>query len=414
MQTKLRLVAAMSAVTLLMVACGSDTKTTTSSSSSATAGSSGGAAPSGEPWVIAAVIPLSGASAPFFTPALATYQAGVDYLNAHGGIAGRPVKIETLDSAGAPAQAISVLTSYLDSHTPQMVMAGQTSALSAPMLPILTQRKIFSSASTVAQELNDPAKYPYHFPAPPTTDQVESALATYLGQQSYKKLAFLGPDNASGQSAQAAFQKAASSSGLTVTSVLMDPTSVDATAQLNKLKDSGPDVLVLDGYGAFAGVFLKTKARLSWNVPTVADETFAANNLGDLATADDLKGVKLQFFAFGIKDDPASKTPVAQFLLDAMKKAGATTNAFWANAVNWNSMVLAKMAGDKAGSGADGPALAKALETFQEIPADLKDMFFGAPKLGFSSTNHAPQWTASDFTFLNAGPLEDGLLVPQR
>jgi branched-chain amino acid transport system substrate-binding protein len=432
----LKFAALVGVAALAATACGGDNSSTsktsapavttaapTSGPSTSGTGTSGGstapsgatttpAPPSGEPWVIAAVIPLSGPTAPFFTSALNTYKGAVKYLNENlGGIAGRPVTLETIDSAGQPAQAVSALQSYLDSHTPQMVIASQVSALSAPLLPILTNKKIFSSASTVAKELNDPAKYPYHFPAPPTTDQVESAAATYLKEQGFKKVAFLGPNNASGQSSLAALQAAAPANGLEITSALMDPTSLDATPQLTQLKDSNPDVLLMNGYGGFAGVFLKGKTKIGWDVKSVGDETFAANDLGGVASSSDIKGLKLQFFAYSIKGDPGSTTPVAQYLLNALGPKNNTP--LWAQALNWNFFILAKMAGDKAGASADGPALADALQTFQEIPAELKASFFGDPKLGFSSTNHTPQWQPTDWTWTNAGPLENSLLVPQ-
>jgi branched-chain amino acid transport system substrate-binding protein len=408
----LKTVGVLAVALMVLAACGSDKKTTSGAASGGASQSSSGGAPSGKPWVIAAVIPQSGAAAASFTSAVVTAKAGADYLNQHGGIAGRPVQLDLIDSAGTPAQAISALTAYLDSHTPQMVIAGPVSSLVQPVLPILMPRKVFSMGSTVAQELNDPSKYPYYFPAVPTTTQVEEALAGYLKGKSYKKAAFLGPDNASGQSALAAFKAAAQTAGLQETDALMDPTSVDATAQLSQLRSASPDVLVMDGFGAFAGVFLKSKARLSWDIPTVADETFAANNLGQQATVDDLKNVTLQFFSFSIKGDPDADRPVAKFLLNALTTAGATGTAFWANAVNWNIFPLAKLAGDKAGPDADGTALTKALESYQDLPANIKDLFFGAPKLGYSTTNHAPLWQTSDFKFVNAGPLENTLLVP--
>jgi len=354
---------------------------------------------------------MSGALAPSFTAAIAVYKAEVAFVNQHGGIAGRPVKLDLIDSAGTPAQAISALQAYLDKTTPQMVVPGQVTALITPVLPLITQKKLFSAGTSVAKELNDPTKYPYYFALSPTTDQVESAEVAHLKGLGFSKLAFLGPDNASGRSALAAFKVAAGSAGATVTSALMDPTSLDATAQLSQLQSAKPDVLVLDGYGPFAGVFLKTRTKLSWDVTTEADETFSANDLAAQSSPADIKGVKMQFFSYSVKGDQASSTPAAQ-VVEGVLAATANPTPLWPQAQNWDLLLLGKIAGDKAGPDADGTALKNALESVDAIPASVKDYFFGTPELAYSSTNHAPKWLASDFSWYNAGTLQSGLLVP--
>ena len=242
---------------------------------------------------------------------------------------------------------------------------------------------------------------------------VEESLIEALAAKGYKKAAFIGPDNGSGQSSLVAFQNAAKAKGMTVESVLADPTLVDVTPQLSKLKDANPDVIVYNGFGALSGVILKSKAKMSWDIPTYGDETFAANNLGTLASVDDLKGLVLQFFTFGTKGDPATQGATHKALYAALDKAGDTkVTAFWSAAINWNNLVTMKMAVDKAGYEATPEQLAKALESFQTIPAEYKDLWFGEPTLGYSATNHSPKWAAKDFYLVNAGPLEGGLLVP--
>jgi branched-chain amino acid transport system substrate-binding protein len=432
-RTKRALVVAITgALALTVAACGSDddsssdtvaatsaasegTETTaagtTAASSETTAASAEPAEPTGDPWVIAAMYPMSGPTAPFYTSTLVMLDEAVTLINDNGGIAGRPLEIEKLDSAGTPQQATTVLQSYLSSNTPQAVMPGPVTALVQPVLPILTEKGIFATAGTAAKELNDPAQYPTYFPVTPTTTQIEEALVAHLESEGFSKPAFMGPDNASGASALAAFEEAAKAKNMTVSSVLVDPAAVDATAQLAKLKDSSPDVLIFTGFGAFGGVALKSKAKMNWDIPMYGDETFAANDLGKLATPEDLKDLKLQFFQWSVKGDPGSETPTATALLDAFAANGGLSTAFWANALTFNAVVNAKIAGDAAGPDATGEELTKALEAVQEIPENVKDLFFAGPELGYSSTNHTPLWQASDFSFVNAGPLENGLMV---
>ncbi|MCU1343773.1 MAG: hypothetical protein JWL70_39 [Acidimicrobiia bacterium] len=391
---------------------------TTAGSGGATATTAGGAGgtfkpPSGKPWSIVVVVPLSGATASFYTSVKPLYTAMVKYINDNkGGFAGRPGTIEFLDNAGVPAQGVTVLQQYLDSHTPDMVMPGPVSAQALPVLPLVSQKKLFSLAGAASAALNDPTKYPTFFPVVPTTDQIESGVVGYAKAQGYKKLAFLGPDNASGHGAQDSIKKAAAAAGVSVDTALMDPTLVDATAQMSTLQAGKPDTLVLDGFGPTVGVFLKTKSKLKWNIPTLADETFAAGDLAQFASASDLVGTKLQFFDFDIKGNPKAETPLVKIMQQEAINA-KVTSPLWSPLLTLNAFGLAKMAADTAGAAADdGTALTKALESTQAIPDNLVDIFFGHPALGLSATNHALQWSAQDFTWVNAGPLDKLLLVP--
>ncbi len=99
---------------LLLAACGGDDDTATTAASGATEGSIATGAATGEPIIIGAAVDLAGNMAPFDAPALTAAQITIDKINAAGGVRGRPLKMEVIDTKLDPAQtktaAVDLLT----------------------------------------------------------------------------------------------------------------------------------------------------------------------------------------------------------------------------------------------------------------------------------------------------------------
>lgn len=384
-----------------VVACGSRSDSGSGSSSSAGNGT----------FNFLVMLPLSGSLSSIGGADKAAITASVDQVNSEGGILGKQVAATFIDSTGTSSQAVAALQKELTSGKKyDYVLNGATSTEAVPTLPFLTQSKVVSCTSASANALNDPTKAPYHFITASIATRNGEVLADALKQKGYKNIAGMFPDTELGHSNRDAAKAAAQAAGLTLTTVDVDPAALDLSPQMSQLKSQNPDVLVLDGFGPIAGVMVKSRTKLGWAVPTMGDDTFAVNNFSQLADATDFKGVSLSTQLLNVTDSEVTKGDNFKTYAAALGKQ--TTDLSFAAEVyadNYSCLLLGRAAAEKAGS-TDPDKMKAAMEQLSSA-ADVKGWFI-SKNIGFSATNHAPQYSPDDSTVVLAGKRVNGLLVP--
>lgn len=102
-------------------------------------GSSGGnsAAEAMKGFDVVAVVALTGPVAASAKATTEGLQAAIDSINASGGVLGQQATLTVLDDAGDPTKSVTLLQSYLDKNTPQLVIPGNNSNQALAMLPVL-------------------------------------------------------------------------------------------------------------------------------------------------------------------------------------------------------------------------------------------------------------------------------------
>lgn len=415
--------AAVSFAAVMMVAvvagCGSSGGSSSSESSSGgsteesgstTAAGSGEESGSGEPFKVVELAPLSGELQPLGEAQLAGAEAAQEVINAEGGILGREVEFEAIDDAGTSAQAVSQAQAIVSSgEHPDLVLPGSTSGETIPILPIFTAAKIWQIGWATSPLANDPEKYPNYFGNSQNGTEEAKSLLAYLEEKGWSKVAAIYPNNELGKTALEEFEAIAEPAGIEITSELVDPESLDVTPALTKLRNSNPQALIAGGaIGPIAGVILKTKTKLGWEIPTIGDASFAANNFGELVPPQDLKGLVLQLVDFEVLGNPAQKTPAfKKFQKALLKRVPEPPFALSSYAISWGSFALADAAATKAGT-TELDAVTEALESMKVEEAPL---WFQTKQLNFSPTNHYPDYS-EDLIFVPAGPRKLGSVAP--
>jgi branched-chain amino acid transport system substrate-binding protein len=158
-----RLATLLTALTLLVAACGGNGG---EGAGEATGGEAGGGqtAPAdggGEPIVIGAIFDLSGATADVGTPFADGVQAYVDWLNNDGGIEGRPVELLSADYAYDVANAEQLYSQYVSEGAVAFSGWG-TGDTEALRTRVASDEVPFVSAS-YSEQLTDPQETPYNF-----------------------------------------------------------------------------------------------------------------------------------------------------------------------------------------------------------------------------------------------------------
>lgn len=368
----------------------------------------------GDTFKLLAVLSVSGANSQTGgIPSRQALEAGIEILNKQGGIKGKQIQMDVVDMASDPTKGVANVQSYLADHDkPDAVFGGQYSAESLPLAPILTQAELLQMSSSITPSLDNPQKFPYAFQQSIPIATIIDVLATHLAGQGYKTVGYAAGDDESGHSAVDAFTKVAASKGLTVVPGFVPPGSVDATATLERIRASNPDVLVLNGVGPAAATLLKSRTNLGWTIPTVGEGTaFAANDLGKISSPADWNNVTVQTPNWQVAGSNILSVPAFKTFLDTYKAKNQITIGMGGLVCIYENLIAIKAAAEAATT-TGGADLAKAMESFgpTPIPASISSLWIGPGGLGASAQHHSNQaWGTGDFTFVPAQALQDGM-----
>jgi branched-chain amino acid transport system substrate-binding protein len=396
-----------------VAACSSSGGGSSSSTSDAAAGSSAGASAdsSSGGLTVLDIAAQSGILAEVGKDQEYGVKAAVAAVNAAGGVNGKPVTVTYVDDASTGTQAVSVLAQALSSGSPpDVVFPGSTSTETVPLAPILMKDKIFTVTHSATTTLSDVSKFPYLFGTIFPAAHMEGTLASELISKGFKKVAIVSSDDELGQSGASALQAALQAGGVSASVELVPDTSVDATPQLEALKAANPDVLVIDNFGPSAAAVLKARAELGWTIPTYGSENLAADNLSQIATPAELKGITILCLTYGVIGNPAQQTTAFKTFYQGVTALNGGQFTFGINdeIVGWDDVIVAAAAANKAHS-TNAAAMQAAAESLTTADAPL---WLGPVPIGYSATNHYPVYGPSVWVYVPAGGTLDGSVKP--
>lgn len=336
-------------------------------------------------------------------------KAGVDAVNASGGIDGRNVTITVIDDQADPTVAVTKLREAIAKDKPDLVLNSGPSTVADATLPILKQNGILSFSLTPTATSGDPKEFGLNFDLGDTGGQMRSYLP-YFEQQGYDSVAILHSSSSYGEAfgddAEATFGDAVEVVG----NREYDVAALDVSAQLEAIKSKNPDALVLDAYGAPLGYILKGIAKLGWDVPIIGNTSVSATGLISTAPPSGLLGTsQLRNLVMHVYKSTAHD-PAATEVVEAVTrmKAFGDIKATLILAYNYDAPLLVQAAAKKAGS-SDPEQLAKALEdpaVQESAPTAVLSRY------NFTAEQHSAQPLPAEFTFIAPSALKDGQFQP--
>lgn len=176
-----RIVALVIAAALALAACGSDdddsadtdppaddattaaVATTTGQSAAATepdgtAASSDASAPSGDPIVIGAAIDQTSFMAPFDEPPVVAAQLTIEAINAAGGVLGRPLELQVIDTQLQPEQTLSAAIDLLDGGA-EILMVTCDVDFATPAIQEALERGVLAIAACIGTDQMGPNRF---------------------------------------------------------------------------------------------------------------------------------------------------------------------------------------------------------------------------------------------------------------
>ncbi len=359
----------------------------------------GGSAFAADEIVIGHLADITGPTSAVGKPYADGVQAYADWINAHGGINGKKVRLLRSDYAYKIPEALNL---YKKFKTVDRVLAiqgwgtGDTEALTK----MVAKDKIPYFSASYSAHLTDPKKSPYNFfIAADYTTQLRAGLKYIMDNWKEKrkpKLAFIYPDHPYGKAPIPGGKKYAEELGFEIVGEEnVGLRAIEATTQLLNLKKNEPDFAWIGGTTPSTAVILKDAKKLGMKTKFLINIWGNDENLIKLAGDAANGALGLQAAAVYGDDVPGMKT-----IMEVTNGQHQMTHFIR----GWVSMMVMCEGLKRADAAGDltGPGLKKALETLR----DFDTQGLTAP-ITYTSTDHRPNMSAKIYEY------QDGKMVYQ-
>jgi branched-chain amino acid transport system substrate-binding protein len=169
-----------------------------------------------------------------------------DWINARGGILGRPVQLLIEDNKSDPKEAATAAEKLIVRDKVPVMVGAWGSSMTLAAMPKLEEYGVpmvveTSSAATITRRGN-----PWIFRISPPSEMEAVGLERYLKDFDIKQADFLAVNTDWGRGSVSAFGDLLKKSGAAVGTVeFMDQSATDMNAQITKIKGGGGDTLFL-------------------------------------------------------------------------------------------------------------------------------------------------------------------------
>ena len=224
------------------------------------------AARSAEPIRIAPSAPMTGNYAEYGQNFQRAIGIAVEWINAAGGIKGRPIVIEAGDSKGDPKEAAALAQKFTSDNTIVAEIGDFTSTACMSAQPIYDRAGMVQLSPTSSHPEFAP-KSQWSFGIVGTQAGEGPFMAKYAVQKlAKKKIAILYINNDWGIATKDYFEKAAKDMGAEIVAIeSFFERDKDFTGVLTKLRGTKPDALFIPAMYNEGALISKQREKLGWN-----------------------------------------------------------------------------------------------------------------------------------------------------
>jgi branched-chain amino acid transport system substrate-binding protein len=219
------------------------------------------------PYVIGAVLSLTGTYAGLGEPEQNTIKMEVDRINAAGGIDGHELKVVYEDDGTDPAKAVAATTRLIDQEKVIAIIGATGTGQSMGMRTEIDRAgipQVSIAGGTVITSDFDPLV----FQTPWSNSLVVPFTMEYLKKQGITKIAIVTDTGGFGADGQAVLKAQAPKFGITIVSEqTFNPGDTDMTSQLTTLKGTDAQAVVMWNAGKEAAIVAKNMQQLGMKIP---------------------------------------------------------------------------------------------------------------------------------------------------
>ena len=243
----------------------------------------GGEEPAKEPYVIGAVLSLTGAQAGLGGPEKNAIEMEVARINEEGGINGHELVVIIEDDASDQDQAVARATKLIEQDNVLAIIGSTGTGQSMAMRAVITEAGIpqvsLAGSMIITQDFS-----PLVFQTPWSNALVVATTLEYLKEQGYTKIGLITEDTGFGKDGRALVTEKAAEYGLTVVSdQVFKPADTDMTGQLTVIKSAGADVVLMWSSVAASSTIPKNMKQLGMGIPLVGSHGIARQEFVDSA-----------------------------------------------------------------------------------------------------------------------------------
>ena len=221
-----------------------------------------------EPYEINAIMPLTGSAAFLGQTLLQALKLVEKRTNETGGIHGRPLKFVIADDQSNPQIDVQLLSPLITKHVPIVIDGGPVATCRASM-PLVANGPVIYCLS--------PALYPpsgsYAFSTSGSSEDETHALVNFMRSKKWARVAIISPTDATGQEFDRVIRLLMAlpeNRGMEIVSFEhFSPSDISVAAQVSKVKDSKPDVVMAWGTGAATATEYRALKDAGLDVPVV-------------------------------------------------------------------------------------------------------------------------------------------------
>ncbi|HEY5340670.1 MAG TPA: ABC transporter substrate-binding protein [Candidatus Aquilonibacter sp.] len=228
------------------------------------------AAPSGAPYVINVIAPMTGSGAFLGKDYKEAFDALEIAINRSGGIAGRPVKFQLADSQTSGQVGLQLANAFIAKHAQVFIDGGPSTVCNATVPVVQDTGPVDYCLSPVIR----PKSGSYIFSAGmPSADQAKITLR-FLKAKGLTKIGELSSTDSTGADLEKQVDTALSSSEFKGIDVVVrdhfNPTDIGVSAQIAHIKSASPQVVLIWGTGTPFGTALRGASDGGIEVPIVS------------------------------------------------------------------------------------------------------------------------------------------------
>lgn len=276
---------------------------------------------------IGGIFSLSGPAAPFGIPERDIVEILAKKLNDDGGIKGRKVEIVVYDDQSNPTEAARGATKLIQQDKVQAIIGSTLGTGTLALMPIAMNNKVpvLAPIGTIDATSKRHPFWPWLFRSAPTEEVIlDGIMERGVFGPKRKRFAVMYQEDAYGKAGMEYAIKLSKEKDIEVVASVGAPlNAIDLTAAATKIRNSNPDVVLLETSApALGAAFVRAAKQVGLNAPIIGSGSLNQRPFIDAAGS---AGEGVQVVSLGNWDDPSQRQNA---LGDILRAAGKKPSGY--------------------------------------------------------------------------------------